>query len=119
CSMNRIVLDWDMIGRGIPSGKRAAMDRAPTLEEIHKLLEFAGDERIKPIVLVMVSTGIRLGAWDYLKWKHVIPIERNDGTTVIAAKLIVYAGEPEQYFTFMTPEAYFALKDWMDLRQRF
>jgi hypothetical protein len=23
----------------------------------------------------MISSGIRLGAWDYLKWKHIVPIE--------------------------------------------
>ena len=65
--------------------------------------------RIKPVVLVMMSSGIRIAAWHYLKWKHIIPIER-DGS-VIAAKIIVYAGEPEQYYSFITGEAYNALKD--------
>ena len=22
----------------------------------------------------MISSGIRIGAWDYLQWKHVVPI---------------------------------------------
>jgi integrase len=118
CDMNDILLNWKMISRGIPSGKRASMDRAPTIQEIHKLLEFAHDERVKPLVLVMVSTGIRLGAWEYLKWKHVTPLYNSEGV-LIAAKLIVYAGEPEQYYTFMTPEAYLSLKEWMDFRSSF
>ena len=46
------------------------------------------------------------------RWKHIIPIER-DGK-IVAAKIIVYAGEPEQYFSFITPEAYNSLKEWMD-----
>jgi integrase len=116
CDMNNILLNWKLIARGIPSSKRAAVDRAPTLEEIHKLLEFPTDERIKPIVLVMVSTGIRLGAWEFLKWKHITPITEFDGGKVIAAKMIVYAEEPEQYYTFMTAEAYISLKQYMDFR---
>ena len=46
----------------------------------------------------MTSSGIRLGAWDYLKWDHVRPIEK--GGEPVAAKIIVYAGEEEEYFTF-------------------
>lgn len=32
----------------------------------------------------------------------------------MAAKLIVYHGEPEEYFTFITPEAYEAVKEYME-----
>jgi hypothetical protein len=63
----------------------------------------------------MVSSGIRLGAWDYLKWKHVKPL-RNDEGKIVAAKLDVYSGDVEEYYTFVTPEAYEALKEWMDFR---
>jgi hypothetical protein len=63
----------------------------------------------------MCSSGIRLGAWDYLKWKHVIP-RTNEKGDIVAAKLIVYAGEHDEYFSFLTPEAYFALEEWMDYR---
>ena len=40
----------------------------------------------------MVSSGIRIGAWDYLQWKHVSPMINAKGETV-AAKMLVYAGE--------------------------
>ena len=115
CDMNDVLINWKRITRGLPVGKRSAQDRAPTLSEIHKLLDFQGDERIKPIALVMISSGIRLGAWTYLKWKHVKPLYNQNGI-LIAAKLVVYAGEPEQYFTFMTPEAYTALTEYMNFR---
>ena len=63
----------------------------------------------------MVSSGIRLGAWDYLQWKHVTPLPNASGE-IVAAKLIIYAGDREQYYTFVTAEAYNSLKDWMDFR---
>jgi hypothetical protein len=63
----------------------------------------------------MVSSGIRIGAWDYLQWRHVIP-ETNSSGEIIAAKLVVYAGDREQYYAFITPEAYICLKEWMDFR---
>ena len=31
--------------------------------------------------------------------------------------MIVYAGEDEEYFTFISPEAWDALKDWMNYRK--
>jgi hypothetical protein len=66
----------------------------------------------------MISSGIRIGAWDYLKWKHVTPIFRKrENDEIIAAKLLVYAGDSEEYYTFITPEAYNSLKEWVDFRE--
>jgi hypothetical protein len=49
-----IIINWKRIIRGVPSGRKAANDRAPTLEEIRKLSEYP-DRRIKPIVYIMAS----------------------------------------------------------------
>lgn len=117
CKMNRINIIWDVISRSLPKVKHHANDRVPMVEEIRKLIEYP-DRRIKPIVLVSVSTGIRVGAWDYIKWKHITPI-KNESGAILSAKLIVYPNEPEEYFTFMTPEAYSAVKEWMDFRASF
>ncbi len=101
CEMNDILLNWKKIAKGKPQHRDYANDRSPTLEEIKKLLDFP-ERRIKVIVLVMLSSGIRLGAWDYLRWKHIIPI-KNENNEVIAAKVRVYAGEKEEYLSFITP----------------
>ena len=73
CEMSDIPIQWKKITRGLPNARQSANDRAPTIEEIKKLLEYP-DRRIKPIVYTMISSGIRLGAWDYIKWKHIITI---------------------------------------------
>jgi hypothetical protein len=92
CEMNDITLNWKKIARGLPRAGKAANDRAPTITEIKKLVEYP-DRRIKPIVYTMVSSGIRIGAWSYLKWKHLTPIFRKESDEVVAAKLVVYAGD--------------------------
>jgi integrase len=106
---------WKIITRGFPKGRTAANDRVPTPQEIRKLVEYP-DHRIKPIVYTMISSGIRLGAWDYLRWKHVVPLRDENSGKLLAAKLVVYAGEPEEYPTFISPQAYNALKNYMDFR---
>jgi hypothetical protein len=58
----------------------------------------------------MTSGGFRLGAWDYLRWKHINPMYDNKGE-ISAAKVIIYAEEEDEYYTFITLEAYYALKD--------
>jgi integrase len=109
CEMNDLTLNWKKVARGLPRGRRAANDRAPTADEIKKLLDYP-DRRIRPIVCITASSGIRVGAWDELQWKHVIAI-KNDKEEIIAAKLTIYPGDREEYFTFVTPEAYFALEE--------
>jgi len=112
CEENNILLTipWKKLTRGLPRGRKWADDRTPTLEEIKKLVEYP-DRRIKALICTMVSSGIRLGAWDYLKWGHISPVDAG------VAKIRVYAGEEEEYWTFISPEAYKALQDWMDFRR--
>jgi len=116
CEMADINIQWRKITRGLPKGKSYADDRIPTDEEVQRLLEYP-DRRIKTIVYTMTSSGIRLGAWDYLRWGNIKPIEK-EGIGVVAAKMIVYEGEDEEYFTFISQEAFLALNDWIQYRQK-
>ena len=43
----------------------------------------------------------------------------NSRRGAIATKVIVYGGEPEEYYSFITPTAYRSLKEWMDFRQSY
>ena len=108
-------INWKNLSRILPKARSASNDRAPSKEEIRKAIH-AQDRRAKPIILTMCSSGIRLGAWEYLRWRHVTPI-RNDKDEIIGAKLIVYAGEYEENYTFITREAYNALKEYIEFRR--
>lgn len=115
CDLNDITIKWRKITGGLPKERKYAEDRAPTLEEIQKLVDYP-DRKLYAIISTMVSSGIRLAAWDDLQWKHIQPTIDNKDKRIVAAKITVYAGSNEQYYSFITPEAYFALKEWIDFR---
>ena len=94
--------------------QRHVDDRAPTIEEIQQLCNYP-DRRIKGIVYTMATSGIRLGAWNYLRWKDIQPIEHQG--KIVAAKIIIYASDDEQYFSFISSETYFELEKWMKYGQ--
>ncbi len=108
------IINWKRVSRGIPSGRKTANDRAPTTEELRKLCAYP-DRRLKSLICVMASSGIRIGAWDYLRWRDVNPI-KDEKSQIVSARLTVYAGEPKEYYCFNTPEAYTSLKEWIDFR---
>lgn len=107
-------VEWKLVSKALPRAYNSADDRAPTLEEIQKLLKYP-DRRIRPLVLTLVSSGIRIGAFETLRWKHITPISSTNNEV---AKILVYPGDREQYYSFLTPEAYSALKDWMNYRSQ-
>lgn len=109
-----IQIAWKKISRGLPRARNYSDDRIPTVEEINTLLAYP-DRRLKALIYTMSSSGIRLGAWDFLKWGHIRPIEKNG--EIVAAKIIVYAGEEDEYFSFISREAFYALSEWMNFRE--
>ena len=40
CEMNDILIPWKKITRGLPKGRKYADDRAPSLEEIQRIIEY-------------------------------------------------------------------------------
>ena len=91
--MNEILVYWDKIKTRMSSVNQTSNDRIPEISEIKSLLSY-NDIRIRPIILTMFSSGIRVGAWNWLMEK--CNSMEKDGS-LIAAKLIVYYLEPDQY----------------------
>ncbi|QLH10259.1 site-specific integrase [Nitrosarchaeum sp. AC2] len=106
---NRIPIHWKSLHKLLPRRESKSQDRAYTREEIQKMLDVSNDLTDKVIVLMFSSGGFRLEAWDYFTWKDVTFFKNDDGTYKGAA-LLIYRGDPENYFTFITPEACKALE---------
>ena len=111
CEENDVALNWKKIARRLPRGRHVANDRAPDIEEIKKILAYP-DRRIKPACLIMESSGCRIGAFDYLSWGDLEPISKSGQKgPVVAARIRIYAGTNERYFSFITPEAFKSVKE--------
>jgi hypothetical protein len=52
CEMNDVTITWKEITPGLPKARRFADDRAPTRDEICRIIE-QPDRRIKPVIYTM------------------------------------------------------------------
>ena len=110
-------INWSKISKMIPRAKKTGSDRAPTIEEVRSMLEVA-DIRTKCIILICTSSGIRVGAFDGMSWGDMTPIYKdNKKDEMLAAKLVVYRGEAEEYTSYITPECYSVLVQYRTLRE--
>ena len=72
--INDIVLNVDKICRFMPEKKKSNKDRAYTHEEILQFLNVA-NERMKVVILLLASTGIRIGAIPSLRLRNLEKVE--------------------------------------------
>lgn len=86
------------------------VDRAYTYEEIKKMLDVS-DLRAKVVILLMASTGIRIGSIPTLRLKHLEKINN-------IYKLTVYEGSTSQYFTFCSPESAYYIDAYLQYRTK-
>jgi len=105
--INDVVLNIRKIGKFMPEQRKVRKDRAYTHQEISKMLEIA-DSRLRVVILLLASSGMRIGAISLLKLKHVQNYQ-----------IIAYEKTKEEYFTFMTPECKKAIDDYLDMRSRY
>lgn len=104
-------IDWDDIVSEIPKTRRRK-DRAYFIDELHKGVNMA-EPREKAAILLLASSGMRIGALPDLKVGNLHPIEKYG-----IYKIVVYEGYDEEYFTFCTPEAKNALDTYLEYRRK-
>ena len=110
---NAIAISWKSLHQLYPRGS-VSKDRAYTKEELQKMMSASSDLTDKIIIVLYSSAGFRLESWDYFVWKDVIFFKNDDGTFKGGA-LLVYRGDPESYWTHITPEACNLLNEYKEL----
>ncbi len=108
--MNDILLNKKKIAKFTGENKKMNKDRAYTHDEIKRLAD-TGDFRFKAIVLLLASTGIRLGSIPSLTMRH---LERKGDIY----KVTIYENTNEEYVCFTTPEASRAIDQYLEYRTR-
>jgi integrase len=111
---NDIELNKRKIRRYFPSDESTNDDRPYTLEEIRQILSVCG-LRTKAMILLMVSSGVRIGALASMQISH---LTEKDFQGLKLYNVLVYAGTRDKYFTFCTSECYNAIQDYLDYRKR-
>jgi integrase/recombinase XerD len=109
--INDIVLDTKKISKFLPEQVKVKKDRAYTHEEISKLLEIS-DEKMRAVILLLSSTGIRIGAIPSLRLRN---LEQTDDIY----KVTVYENTREEYITYCTPECKKAIDSYLDMRKSY
>ena len=99
--LNRVdKINWEYVNEFVPAPKKFGQDRAPTTDEVRKVVDVA-DLRTKCLALFLCSSGARIGSVPYLRWRDLEEVEV-DG--VKFGKVTIYRGNPKNTPTFVTPE---------------
>jgi integrase len=109
--MSDIVVNKKRIRKYKGERIRVVKDRAYTHEEISMFLNL-GDIRIRAVVLLMASSGIRVGSIPSLQLRHLQKMTDN------IYKITTYENSSDEYFTFCTPECGKAIDTYLEYRKR-
>ena len=103
CIMNRQNPNWDVIRRMFPQKQKPPSLRPYTTGDVRDMLRTAS-VRDRALIHFMASTGARIGVFDHtMNMSHL----RKMRGSCSAVRL--YAGEVEEYWGFLTPQATRAL----------
>jgi integrase len=86
--------------------------RSYTTEYFQKLLAKV-DQRMRVIILLLASTGMRIGALTDITLRNIQRIPE-----YALYKITIYEGSEEEYYTFCTPECAKELDSYLQYRER-
>lgn len=121
--MNDIGLPWSRIHALYPERNNIHQGRGYTRLEIKRLLDYSANIETDFVILASSSGGLRVGAWNELKWENVFPIyqingkykidlEKGEAGNTVCAGMIIYKGTTEEYTALISLEAWEKLQEY-------
>jgi integrase len=111
--LNDVLLKSKQVLRYLPEFKRRVKDKSYSIEQIQQMLVSA-DSRTRMIILIMASTGCRIGALPDLTLGSLTKIPEYG-----IYKIIFYEGTNNEYYTFCTREcALTGIDNYLEFRKR-
>jgi integrase len=107
--INDVSLNLNRVKRFMPEQVKLRKDRGIKSDEVSKVLELAS-ERVRALVLLLYSSGCRIGGVVGLKMGDLE--DRDD-----IYKITVYANTKSEYITYVTPEGKRALATYFNIRK--
>jgi len=111
CDANGLEIKWKKINRLLPEVGKRTGGKPYTTEHIALMLSFEKVTRNKAVIHFMAATGVRVGAIQDIKLKHVVDFK--EGCKMVT----VYADTKDEYVTFLTPEASTILDIYLEKRK--
>jgi integrase len=98
--MNDVVgLNWSKINSFIGERIKTVKDRPYSRNEIRKLLDSADDKRLRIAILLMFSSGLRVGGISALRLRNLLKMPKYG-----IYQVTVYENSKHEYITFTTVE---------------
>jgi len=109
--MNDVNLNTKRLHKMYPNRTKRGGYGTYTREDISSMLSNTNKKRTRALILFLSSTGCRVGVIPELTLGDIT--NRED-----CKQVVCYAGDREEYVTFMTPEASKAFDDYLEERQQ-
>jgi integrase len=119
--MNDIILNWKKINSFKGDFYDVIEDQPYTREQIKSLVDKAEPLRNRAVILLLASSGIRVGAIyisktkDYLKVGNLTPIDKYNNIYQIT----IYKKSRSKYITFCSPECRREIDTYLQYRERY
>ncbi len=111
-SMNDVVINWVKLKKMLPEKRKATGQVPYTTKQVQVLLKYSKNPKFRALIHIMCASGVRVGAFQELKLKHIQDMSNG------CKSVLVYADTIHEYQTFIHQEAVEALDEYLDWRKR-